>query len=474
MYSNRDLLAKTLEAEAGNQGLGGMLAVGSVIANRLGPGQSWQDIILAPGQFSAWNSVTGYAGGEQGQDMEALEPSEAAYSAADAILSGNFVDVTGGATHYYNPEISNPAWGQSAGGEWQRIGAHLFGKADAPRKRTSSMNGQPTSAKQLTAQQMMQMQQQPKGLMGYLRDPRTREVLTAFSRSKVGERLAEVARRDREAMRGRESDNKTAQWLSTQRGGEPFARAILEGAMTGSQAYEAWLKQTQRSGTKVGEKLIDPVTGEVIYEGDDLSGQLDQEQVGVVSQLNGQLRQTYRLYDEIFNGYNLIKSAIQRRQEGNVTSGIDDLTITIAFAKILDPESVVRSEESAAVARAGGGIQAAINAFRNFLEGAGTLGDPVRQRIFTVAKDTAETWYNRSMEEYERIRKTARYYGISDEIAEQVFAKPRALTVEPLPSESGDDEKPIPQVIPQSALDVGLEQEDWDRMNDDEKRPFLE
>ena len=84
MLSNRDLLAKTLQAEAGNQGLGGMMAVGSVIMNRVGPGQSISDIILAPGQFSAWNSVTGYAGGEQGQDMGAIKPSEDAYAAAGA------------------------------------------------------------------------------------------------------------------------------------------------------------------------------------------------------------------------------------------------------------------------------------------------------------------------------------------------------------------------------------------------------
>ena len=469
MYSNRDLLAKTLQAEAGNQGLGGMLAVGSVIANRMGSGQSWRDVILAPGQFSAWNKVTGYAGGEQGQDMAALEPSEDAYAAADAILSGDFVDVTGGATHYYNPDISQPNWGASAGGDWQRIGAHLFGKAGAFKTGASEMDGQ-----QPTAQQMQQMQRRG-GLMGFLQDPRTREVLTSFSRSRVGERLGEIARRDREAMRGRESDNKTAQWLSTQKGGQPFAQAIMEGAMTGSQAYEAWLKQTQRSGTKIGDKLVDPVTGEVIYEDETLDGQLDKEQVGVVSQLNGQLRQTYKLYDEVFNGYNLIKSAIQRRQEGDVTSGIDDLTITIAFAKILDPESVVRSEESAAVSRAGGGIQAAINAFRNFLDGAGTLSDPVRQRIFTVANDTAKTWYDKSQDEYERIKKTAKLYGISDEISEQVFAKPRALTVTPLPPEGGGDgDKPIPEVIPQSALDAGLEQSDWDRMTNDEKLPFLE
>lgn len=129
----RDILAKTIEAEAGNQDFSGKLAVASVIANRVGDGrwgESLMDVILAPGQFSAWNSVTGYAGGEQGQNMYALEPSEDSYAIADMILSGDYESPVGTATHYYNPSISTPDWGQSAGGEWQRLGAHLFGYAD--------------------------------------------------------------------------------------------------------------------------------------------------------------------------------------------------------------------------------------------------------------------------------------------------------------------------------------------------------
>ena len=60
--NEREILARTLQAEAGNQGLGGMIAAGSVIMNRVGSGgfgSNVRDVILAPGQFSAWNSVTG-------------------------------------------------------------------------------------------------------------------------------------------------------------------------------------------------------------------------------------------------------------------------------------------------------------------------------------------------------------------------------------------------------------------------------
>ena len=116
--TQRDLLAKTLQAEAGNQGYNGMVAVGSVIMNRLAGGSDLGKVILQPGHFSAWNSTTGYAGGEQGQNMD-FTPSAKAYEVADALLSGNYEDPTGGATHYYIPQLADPHRGASAGGDWQ-------------------------------------------------------------------------------------------------------------------------------------------------------------------------------------------------------------------------------------------------------------------------------------------------------------------------------------------------------------------
>jgi len=139
-------------AEAGNQGPVGMMGVGSVIMNRLqnpSYGNDFTSVILQPGQFSAWNSVTGYAGGAQGQDMSKIQPSEQAYMVADQILDGSYNDPTGGATHYYNPRISNPNWGQRSGGNWQQIGAHLFGvpgKKDPTRTSTMNANNAPLNA----------------------------------------------------------------------------------------------------------------------------------------------------------------------------------------------------------------------------------------------------------------------------------------------------------------------------------------
>jgi spore germination cell wall hydrolase CwlJ-like protein len=131
-FSDKEILALTLQAEAGGEGYEGMLAAGSVIANRAASGKYGEGIsgvIMKPGQFSAWNSVTGYAGGEGGLDMDKIRPSESALKAAEAILSGNYEDITGGATHYYNPSVATPKWGGEVGDNWFDIGSHRFGKA---------------------------------------------------------------------------------------------------------------------------------------------------------------------------------------------------------------------------------------------------------------------------------------------------------------------------------------------------------
>lgn len=171
--SDRELLAKTLQAEAGNQGLPGMLAAGSVIMNRVnlpGYGNGLQDVILKPGQFSAWNKYTGYAGGEQGQDMAAITPSQQAYQVAEMLLSGQYEDPTKGATHYYNPDISSPSWGREAGGDWLKIGAHIFGTPDGrptAKKEEPAMNGNVPTAPP-SAAPTAQTQQRSGGLLSGL------------------------------------------------------------------------------------------------------------------------------------------------------------------------------------------------------------------------------------------------------------------------------------------------------------------
>lgn len=135
--SDMEILARTIEAEAAGEGYKGKLGVGATIANRAASGKYGDDVkgvILKEGQFSPWNSYTGYAKGEQGKDMLNLKPSKESYKAAAAILSGDYTDPTGGATHYVNQNVSKPDWldemkGRKVG--TTKIGRHLFGNADS-------------------------------------------------------------------------------------------------------------------------------------------------------------------------------------------------------------------------------------------------------------------------------------------------------------------------------------------------------
>ena len=285
--TQRDLLAKTLQAEAGNQSYNGLVAVGSVIMNRLAGGSDLGQVILKPGQFSAWNSVTGYAGGEQGQDMD-FTPSARSYEVADALLSGNYEDPTGGATHYYNPSLADPVWGASGGGEWQTIGSHIFGKANKAGSKSIPNNGTMTESleakifggaiemdgqstgrdmQQPSAIQMQKMQQQQGsgGLMGFLRDPRTRE---AFASMDVSGRLGGIQQRaaaDVERQQLGQDRNRTADWLASQPNGELFAEAIRAG-MPAGQAYEAYRKSLTGDYVVVGKTLVDRKTGKVVFQ----------------------------------------------------------------------------------------------------------------------------------------------------------------------------------------------------------------
>ena len=138
--SELEILARTIEEEARGEDYIGKLAVGATIANRAASGSYGKDIrgvILREGQFSPWNSWTGYAKGEQGKDMMRTRASEDSYKAASAILQGSYEDPTDGAIHYVNEKVSKPYWLSKMKGRKRgtlTIGNHLFGNADSNKK----------------------------------------------------------------------------------------------------------------------------------------------------------------------------------------------------------------------------------------------------------------------------------------------------------------------------------------------------
>lgn len=124
----RDLLIRTLIGEARSEGDTGMAGVAHVIRNRMSRMRKPVDeVILAPAQFSLWNR-----GNPAGLSAMGVSKDDPLYiragQIADGVFAGTVPDVTGGATHYYNPALAAPEWGAQLKGA-QQIGNHRFGQA---------------------------------------------------------------------------------------------------------------------------------------------------------------------------------------------------------------------------------------------------------------------------------------------------------------------------------------------------------
>ena len=125
----RDYLIRTIAFEADRESEEGKAAVAHVILTRKKSGRwgdSIKDVVTHPWQFEPWMTKR--------KEMERLSPDDPRYKSAariaDAVLTGQSLDPTAGATHFLNPTIvrkrrggSLPSW---ALGEGQPIGRHTF------------------------------------------------------------------------------------------------------------------------------------------------------------------------------------------------------------------------------------------------------------------------------------------------------------------------------------------------------------
>jgi len=110
---NALIVATTLYGEAAKEGTEGLQAVMNVIMNRAkGNFDKAKDIVLAPRQFSMWNSITNAP--EYAVEFARLYAKENTFREAikivDLAQKGRLPDITGGATFYFNPKKANPSW----------------------------------------------------------------------------------------------------------------------------------------------------------------------------------------------------------------------------------------------------------------------------------------------------------------------------------------------------------------------------
>lgn len=110
--------------EARGEGRDGMRAVLHVINNRSEKRNvSWAAIVYEPLQFSSMTY------GHDPQLTNIPKQPDAnfilCYELAGAIMAGTDPDLTGGATHYFNPNIVRPTWAQAME-KTATVGRHDF------------------------------------------------------------------------------------------------------------------------------------------------------------------------------------------------------------------------------------------------------------------------------------------------------------------------------------------------------------
>ena len=232
-FTDNELLARILQAEAGNQGLAGLEAVASVVNNRVASPNypnTFRGVLTQPGQFSPTNYYTGYANGEQGVNLASLGVSDLTNQVAARALAGEVQDAAGGAVNFVNPDISNPSWYDPA--TFKKIGDHAFGTASgggAGRVTMSTSNSQVSP--EVLAGETPRGKTVASGFRGVIRG------LTEGNPTQdpaMYDRFADLQRRGAERSREAFNSNAPASWMNVLASGVQDAGALYADIKAGN------------------------------------------------------------------------------------------------------------------------------------------------------------------------------------------------------------------------------------------------
>ena len=133
-YSDRELLARLGECEAGGEGETGMKAVASVVMNRVNITygeygrlqKNIRSIVFQPGQFDCVRESIG--GRVNMQNIYNMRPTQVNYDVADWAIAGNRLTNLGFALWYFNPfsPTCREYFPSNVGRFVIRIGNHCF------------------------------------------------------------------------------------------------------------------------------------------------------------------------------------------------------------------------------------------------------------------------------------------------------------------------------------------------------------
>ena len=334
----------------------------------------------------------------------------------------------------------------------------------APEPRASTQGGQ----------QMAIMEQQPQGLLGALgiqrRDPTAQgeTALPFYQREAFGNtldnlqlalnrmtlrpdpNLAQQIGQRRQERTSAKQRNATAAWLRSQ-GREDLAAALESGAITGSDAARVVMTPPkERAGIALGDRIVDPVTGQVIYEPSaEGRPQLDKDQLSALNTIRDDVRAELAPFEIVKSGYNNITTFYEN------PGSTSDYALAVAFAKILDPGSVAREGEVQAVQNAGARVPALGQALKNAITGEGALTPQVRQEIAELATQIYQ----------ERAQAAQTTLGQYSELANRAGIPPEFVYAGQIP-----EARPVvPSVPPPAALAQGITQQMWDMATPEEK-----
>lgn len=320
--------------------------------------------------------------------------------------------------------------------------------------RIQGMPAQPASAPMAAPTQAAPAPapQQQRGLLGGFfgpegRDARARlaiglEGLTMRPNQALIEQLQQgIERRETAAQK-----NATAEWLRS-RGREDLA-AAMEGGLPAADALRIAMQPADPMAAINLEKAR--------LELEKLRGPqptLTGDQLTALNTIRDDVRAELAPFDIVKQGYNNITTFYAN------PSGTSDYALAVAFAKILDPGSVAREGEVAAVQNAGARIPALGQALKNAITGEGALTPEVRQQIAELATQVYSERATSAQTTLQSYGELARQAGVPTEfIYSGEIPAPQAV---------------IPAVVPQSALAVGVTQQDWDLMTQDERKAFM-
>ena len=136
-YSERELLARIIQCEAGGEGDNAMKAVATVIMNRVNvpngeyarvsQGGDIRSIIYQQGQFDCARETIG--GQYNPQNIYNMQPTDVHYNIADWALAGNKLNEMGECLWYLNPfrpTCSSTFPSNGSGTFHTRLGEHCF------------------------------------------------------------------------------------------------------------------------------------------------------------------------------------------------------------------------------------------------------------------------------------------------------------------------------------------------------------